>query len=99
MKCKVIPIVIGGLGCVTAMLDVHLQKFGITQLCTLDLLQYTVVLGSSYILLSVGSLGPIMRLLTIYLVGSRHVLAQSCYKKHHDAVAQIVHWELAKEMD
>ena len=31
-----------------------------------------------------------------HLLTSCHVLAQSCYKKHHDAVAQIVHWELAK---
>ena len=50
MKCEVIPIVIGGLGCVTAMLDAHLQKFGITQFCTLELLQCTAVLGSIYIL-------------------------------------------------
>ena len=31
-----------------------------------------------------------------YLLTSCHVIAQSCYKKCHDAVAQIVHWELAK---
>ena len=31
-----------------------------------------------------------------HLLTSCHVIAQSCYKKRHDAVAQIVHWELAK---
>ena len=49
MKGEVIPIVVGGLGCVTAMLDVYLQKLGITQFCTLELLQCTAVLESSYI--------------------------------------------------
>lgn len=39
MKCEVIPIVIGGLGCVTAMLEVYLQKLNIYLFCTLELLQ------------------------------------------------------------
>ena len=31
-----------------------------------------------------------------HLRTSCHVIAQSCYKKRHDAAAQIIHWELAK---
>ena len=50
MKCEVIPTVTGGLGCVTAMLDVHIQKLCNNQFCTLGLLQQTAVLGSSYML-------------------------------------------------
>ena len=50
MKCEVIPIVVGGLGCVTARLEMYLQKLVINQLCTLELLQQTAVLESSYIL-------------------------------------------------
>ena len=50
MKCEVIPIVVGGLGCVTTRLEMYLQKLVINQFCTLELLQQTAVLGSSYIL-------------------------------------------------
>ena len=50
MKCEIIPIVVGGLGCVTARLEMYLQKLVINQFCTLELLQRTAVLGSSYIL-------------------------------------------------
>ena len=50
MKCEVIPIVVGGLGCVSTRLDVYLQKLVISQFCTLELLQRTAVLGSSFIL-------------------------------------------------
>ena len=50
MKCEVIPIVVGGLGCVSARLEVYLQKLVISWFCTLELLQQTVILGSSYIL-------------------------------------------------
>ena len=31
-----------------------------------------------------------------HLLTSRSVIAQSFYKKRHDAVAKLVHWELAK---
>ena len=50
MKCEVIPIVVGGLGCVTAKLEIYLQKLVISQFCNLELLQRTAILGSSYIL-------------------------------------------------
>ena len=50
MKCEVIPIIAGGLGCVSTRLDLYLQKLVISQFCTLELLQQTAVLGSSYIL-------------------------------------------------
>jgi len=49
-ECKVMPLVIGGLGCVTTMLEVYLQKLAIIQFCGLELLQRTAVLGSSFIL-------------------------------------------------
>ena len=48
-------------------------------------------------LLNVGCVGPIMTV--DYLLTSCHVIVQSCYKKYHDTVAQIVHWELAKRGD
>ena len=50
MKCEVVPIIVGGLGCVTARLEMYIQKLVIDQFCTLELLQRTAVLGSSYIL-------------------------------------------------
>ena len=50
MKCEVMPLVVGGLGCVTTMLEVYLQKLAIIQFCGLELLQRTAVLGSSFIL-------------------------------------------------
>ena len=50
MKCEVVPIIVGGLGCVTARLGMYIQKLVIDQFCTLELLQRTAVLGSSYIL-------------------------------------------------
>jgi len=50
MKCEVIPLVVGGLGCVTTMLECYLQKLAIIQFCSLELLQRTAVLGSSFIL-------------------------------------------------
>ena len=50
MKCEVIPLVIRGLGCVSVMLEIYLEKLSINQFCTLELLQRTAVLGSSYIL-------------------------------------------------
>ena len=36
MKCEVIPLVVGGLGCVTAMLKVYLQRLTINQFCSLE---------------------------------------------------------------
>ena len=48
MKCEVISIVVGGLGCVPARMEVYLQKLVIRQFCTLELLQQTAVLGSIY---------------------------------------------------
>ena len=50
MKCEIIPIVVGGLGCVSARLEEYLQKLVICQFCTLEVLQRTAVLGSCYIL-------------------------------------------------
>ena len=50
MKCEVIPIVVGGLGCVAARLEMYLQKLAINQFCTLELLQQMAVLGSNHIL-------------------------------------------------
>ena len=50
MKCEIIPIVVGELGCVSARLEVYLQKLVISWFCTLEVLQRTAVLGSSYIL-------------------------------------------------
>ena len=50
MKCEVIPIVVGGLGGVSIRLEVYLQKLAISRFCTLELLQRTAILGSSYIL-------------------------------------------------
>ena len=47
MKCEVILL---GHGCVTAMLEVYLQRLTINQFCSLELLQCTAVLGSSFIL-------------------------------------------------
>ena len=49
MKCTVIPLVIGSLGCITSMLETYLQKFMILEFCNVELLQQTAVLGSSYI--------------------------------------------------
>ena len=46
MKCEVIPLVIGNLGCITSTL---LQRLTINKFCTLELLQRTAILGSSYI--------------------------------------------------
>ena len=42
-------LVIGGLGCAIAILDVYLQKVVINRFYTLELLQQIVVLGSTYI--------------------------------------------------
>ena len=50
MKCEVIPLVIGGLGCVTVILEVSLHKLIINQFCSLDLLLHTAVLESNFIL-------------------------------------------------
>ena len=50
MKCEVIPIVVRGLGCVFARLEVYLQKCVISRFCTLELLQRMAILDSSYIL-------------------------------------------------
>jgi len=50
MKCEVIPLVIGSLGCITRMLENYLQRLTINKFCTLEMLQRTAVLGSSFIL-------------------------------------------------
>ena len=50
MKCTVIPVVIISLGCITSMLETYLQKLMVHEFCTVELLQRTAVLGSSYIL-------------------------------------------------
>ena len=50
MKCEVVPIIVGGLECVTARLEMYIQKLVIDRFCTLELLQRTAVLESSYIL-------------------------------------------------
>jgi len=50
MKYEVIPVVVGGLGCVTTMLELYLQKLAIIKFCGLELLQRTAILGSSFIL-------------------------------------------------
>jgi len=50
VRCEVIPLVIGGLGCITNMLQGYLQRLEINSFCTAELLQRTAVLGSSYIL-------------------------------------------------
>jgi len=50
VHCEAILLVIGGLGCVTNMLQGYLQRLNISDFCTIELLQRTAVLGSSYIL-------------------------------------------------
>jgi len=50
MKCEVTSLVVGGLGCVTTMLEVYLQKLAIIQFCGLELLQRTAALRSSFVL-------------------------------------------------
>ena len=39
MKCEIIPIAVGGLGCVSTRLEVYLQKLVINRFCTLEVLQ------------------------------------------------------------
>ena len=39
VHCEVIPLVIGGLGCVTNMLQGYLQRLNISDFCTIELLQ------------------------------------------------------------
>ena len=53
MKWEVILIVIGGVGCVTAMPAESFSTETQNQFCTLELLQQIAVLGSSYVLCNV----------------------------------------------
>ena len=50
MKCDIILIVDGGLGCVTHALKSNLKKLNVFDLCNVELLQRTALLGSSFVL-------------------------------------------------
>ena len=45
VHCEVIPLFIGGLGCINNMLQGYLQRLNISDFCTVELFQQTAVLG------------------------------------------------------
>ena len=49
-KCEIIPIVVGCLVCVTHTLESNLKKLSVFNLCNVELLQRTALLGSSFVL-------------------------------------------------
>ena len=53
-KCEIIPIVVGCLGCVTHVLESNLKKLIVFDLCNVELLQRTALLGSSFAMIPLG---------------------------------------------
>jgi len=49
MEMKFESLVIGGLGCVTNMLEAYMKRLTINKFCNLELLQWTAVLGSNLV--------------------------------------------------
>ena len=49
-KCEIIPNVVGCLGCVTHTLESNLKKLSVFNLCNVEVLQQTALLGSSFVL-------------------------------------------------